>query len=1150
MDSETQTLLRTTTGMEPLSTSAGIRALRWALSVGVEQVLIAEGDPGRIRKFLNNGSETEVTEKTSDSGQSDNTQIDTNELEYALQDKLKHLVAVTTRFDVQHVGIDESFENYGIDSILITRMNRELAVHFDGLSKTIFFEYQTIKKLADFFVAEFAQEAAVWTGTSMNQLNRPLSNESSDVDSAPRVRVGSENQKQAELDTTIAIIGMSGRYPMANNLDEFWENLKEGRDCISEVSRWSLDGFFYPDKKKAEQEGGSYSKWGGFIERADEFDPLFFNIAPRDARKIDPQERLFVQSCWEVLEDAGYTRRKIAEKHEGRVGVYAAITKTGYSLYGPDYWREGQSFRPFTSFSSVANRVSYLLDLKGPSMPIDTMCSSSLTAIHQACQELRLGHCELAIVGAVNLYLHPSNYVELCSDKMLSEDGKCRSFGADAAGFVPGEGVGSVLLKPLAKAKEDGDHIYALIRGSAINHGGKTMGYTVPNPSGQGEVVRAAIDDAGISARSVSYIECHGTGTELGDPIEIVGLTQAFAQDSSDKGYCQIGSIKTNIGHLEAAAGMAALAKVVLQMRNKKLVPSLHAEKLNPHIDFDATPFSCNRSLANWKPDHDSLIAGISSFGAGGSNAHIVIEEYCEDLGRDENFSGDNDLPFLIPVSARTELELAENVRKLVGFLRGADEKIDPVRHRARSTKQLLLNIAWTLQTGREAMNERLAVKADSIQGLLKTLEDYLEGKLSHGESVRGNVKKSRESVSALRDDEVNELIESRLAAGNYSGLLDLWVQGINVDLSLLYASMNPLLISLPTYAFARERYWIPELSSGDPVASFPKEYSSVLETNSDKESPGNRKLSEVYQSDWLSFQNEFDRAIGRVTMGQVGALGFFPKPEAKVADLAAQVGSSNGKWIQETMRMLERQNLVRFHDGNVSIVDMRPLDLESTWSQWDELKARWCRDSDKTARVNFVEAALRALPDILSGRRLATEILFPKSSFDLVEGIYKSNAVSDYFNDVLTDSLELFVQERIASDPNARIRIIEVGAGTGGTTAGVLRRLQPYSKNIEEYCYTDISKSFLMYARKNYGSANPYLSYKIFDAEIPLAGQEMEAGTFDVLIATHVLHVAKDMHAVMRNVKALLKTNGILLLNEMGGHTAFTHLTFGLLSG
>ena len=378
-------------------------------------------------------------------------------------------------------------------------------------------------------------------------------------------------------------------------------------------------------------------------------------MSPREAQSIDPQERLFIQACWETLEDAGYTSEQLAMQCYRKVGVFVGITKTGFNLYGSDLWKQNQGtdggkprpygphsqpLLPHTSFSSVANRVSYLLNLQGPSMPIDTMCSSSLTALHEAVQHIQRGECEMALSGGVNLYLHPVNYVELCAQEMLSVDGQCRSFGLGGNGFVPGEGVGVVLLKPLSRAIADHDQIYAVVRATGINHGGATNSYTVPNPVAQGELIRATLSKAGINARTISYIEAHGTGTELGDPIEITGLTQAFRKETQETEFCMLGSVKSNIGHLEAAAGIAGVTKIVLQMKHQQVGPSLHAKTLNPYINFAHTPFVVQQELADWKKPLVELNeerreyprrAGISSFGAGGANAHVVLEEYVSD---------------------------------------------------------------------------------------------------------------------------------------------------------------------------------------------------------------------------------------------------------------------------------------------------------------------------------------------------------------------------------------------------------------------------------------------------------------------------------------------------------------------------------------
>uniref|UniRef100_UPI0007A9364D Putative mixed polyketide synthase/non-ribosomal peptide synthetase n=1 Tax=Brevibacillus brevis (strain 47 / JCM 6285 / NBRC 100599) TaxID=358681 RepID=UPI0007A9364D len=627
----------------------------------------------------------------------------------------------------------------------------------------------------------------------------------------PTRSVAVQSEKQIAREP-IAIIGMSGRYPKARSLNEYWENLKSGKDCITEIpeERWSLDGFFEPDPDKAVAEGKSYGKWGGFVDGFADFDPLFFNMSPWEAMHFDPQERLFMESCWEVLEDAGYTRQQLAEKYNRRVGVFGGITKTGFSLYGPDLWKQGELIYPHTSFSSLTNRVSYFLNLQGPSMPIDTMCSASLTAIHEACEHLYNGDCELAIAGGVNLYLHPSSYVFLSALHMLSVDGQCKSFGQGGNGFVPGEGVGTVLLKPLSKAIADGDHIYGLIRGTSVNHGGKTNGYTVPNPTAQGELIRQALDKAGVHAKTVSYIEAHGTGTELGDPIEISGLIQAFRKDTQDTGYCAIGSVKSNIGHLEAAAGIAGVAKILLQMKHQQLVPSLHAKELNPNIPFSKTPFVVQQDLVEWKRPLMEVngvlrefprIAGISSFGAGGSNAHVVIEEYIPAVKERPSITVSPQNPAIIVLSAKNKERLIEQVQRLLASI-----------EKQSFTDVDLVDIAYTLQVGREAMEERLALMVSSLSELVEKLQSFLAGDDSIADLYRGQAKRSRETADIFAgDEELQEAIEKWMQRKKFAKLLDFWVKGLNMDWNKLYDDKKPRRISLPAYPFAREHYWLPK---------------------------------------------------------------------------------------------------------------------------------------------------------------------------------------------------------------------------------------------------------------------------------------------------------------------------------------------------
>ncbi|HEX6431736.1 MAG TPA: SDR family NAD(P)-dependent oxidoreductase [Niastella sp.] len=735
--------------------------------------------------------------------------------------KLKVLLAGVVQFNIELIDPKDPLENYGIESVMIVKLNNQLAELFGELPSTLLYEYQTLEALADYFIREHYNRSLAWTGLEIKVV----------ADTPARVTNAVETPKVSTITKTttvnngyvqdrepIAIIGMSGRYPGANDLNEYWENLKAGKDAVTEIpeERWRLDDFFHANSEQAASLGKSYGKWGGFINGFADFDPLFFNMSPKEARGTDPQIRLFIESCWQVLEDAGYTRQQLAELYNGNVGVFAGITRAGFYFYAPQLMKEGSYY--LNTMSAVANRASYILNLKGPSVPIDTMCSSSLTAIHEACESILTGRCEMAIAGGVNLLLHPAEYVILSANNFLSTDGRCRSFGAGGDGYVPGEGVGTVLLKRLSKAIEDKDPIYAVIKGTSINHGGKTNGYTVPNPVAQGELIRNALDRAGIDARHISYMEAHGTGTSLGDPIEITGLNQAFRADTNDVQYCSIGSSKSNIGHLEAAAGIAGVAKIVLQMKHQTLVPSLHAKELNPNIRFNKSPFFVQQSLTEWKQPLLEIdgrqqalprIAGISSFGAGGANAHVIIEEYIpENTAREEKESKPATRMAglaLVVLSAKNE----DRLKVYAGVLLHAIQQEQYADHQ-------LPDIAYTLQIGREAMDERLAIETSSVQDLQEKLKVFINGAQAGEGIFKGNIKAHKETIALLQDDvDMATTIRTWMTGKKYSKLLALWVKGLSINWKELYvnetASLFPRRLGLPGYPFDRKQYWVGE---------------------------------------------------------------------------------------------------------------------------------------------------------------------------------------------------------------------------------------------------------------------------------------------------------------------------------------------------
>lgn len=810
IDRETQQLLRQSTGLAAMETPAGIRAFYQGLAAGRDQVMVAAGERSRLQAFLTDA----LLQASAPPAQAVFRPLEAGLLREKTLYRLKVLFGEITKLSVGGIDENEPLEAYGIDSMMITRINRNLGGVFGELSKTLFYEYQTLAALAEYLIADHRTACARWTGLGEQapRLTDRLAAPSGVNAGRLPVREAAVAAPEQGTREPIAIIGLSGRYPQAKNPGEYWENLKNGKNCITEIpaERWSLDGFYHPDPHKAVAQGKSYCKWGGFIDGFADFDPLFFNMSPRETMSMDPQERLFIEACWEVLEDAGYTREQLAARYHRRIGVFAGITKTGFDLYGPDLWKHDEKVFPQTSFGSVANRISYLLNLQGPSMPVDTMCSSSLTAIHEACEHLQHQECEMAIAGGVNLYLHPASYRRLCAVQMLSTDGQCKSFGEDGNGFVPGEGVGCVLLKRLSGAVADGDHIYAVIRGTSVNHGGKTNGYMVPNPTAQGDVIRAALDKAGIDARTISCIEAHGTGTALGDPIEITGLTQAFRKNTPDNGFCALGSVKSNIGHLEAAAGIAGLTKIVLQMKHQKIAPSLHARSLNANIQFEQTPFAVQQELADWQRPVVEIDgqareyprrAGISSFGAGGVNAHVVLEEYISPEPETESVRITAQSPALVVLSARNEEQLKEQARRLLSAIQ-VESGVN------------LANLAYTLQVGRESMEERLGFLAGSVNELEEKLQQFVAGEESIEALYRGQVKSNKAALRVLAGDEdMASIMDAWISKGKYRNLLELWVKGLNLDWNKLYSDAKPQRMSLPTYPFAREHYWLKKTS-------------------------------------------------------------------------------------------------------------------------------------------------------------------------------------------------------------------------------------------------------------------------------------------------------------------------------------------------
>jgi len=494
----------------------------------------------------------------------------------------------------------------------------------------------------------------------------------------------------------VAIIGMAGRFPRAANLEEFWENLKQGVEGIAFLSDEDLEVVMDPQDLR----NPNLVKAKGVLDNVDLFDAPFFNISTREAQIMDPQQRLFLESAWNAIESAGYD----VSTYPGQIAVYAGVNTNTYLLSRLEQLGIRSAADYFTlslanEKDHLATRVSYKLNLRGESIAVQTSCSTSLVAVHLACQSLLSGQCDMALAGGVSIRLPQKAGYFFQEGMIMSPDGHCRAFDARAQGTVPGHGVGIVVLKLLAEAVRDGDNVRAIIRGSAINNDGHLkMGYTAPSVEGQTDVIAKALAIAGVDAETITYVEAHGTGTPLGDPIEIEALTRAFRQHTQRTGFCALGAVKSNIGHLDNAAGVAGLIKTVLALEHRQIPPTLHFEKPNPMIGFEHTPFMPNAILKDWHTDGFPRRAGVSSFGIGGTNVHVILEE----AGKLVASARARRQHEIITLSAKTASAVAKMAEELAQFLTEQPERE-------------LADVAYTRNVGRQVFPHKRFVVARSI---------------------------------------------------------------------------------------------------------------------------------------------------------------------------------------------------------------------------------------------------------------------------------------------------------------------------------------------------------------------------------------------------------------------------------------------------
>ena len=611
-----------------------------------------------------------------------------------LTDYLRDAVAEVTRVDVAEIRDDEGFFDLGMDSLMAVELRRRIE---QGVGKaipvTLVMDHPRLSDAATYLLGEVL-------GLSEQPTDRPP------------VSVVSTS-----ADEPIAIVAVSCRFPGAPNPEAFWEVLSGGVDVIREVpeDRFDIDEFYDPDP---ETPGTTYTRFGGFLDGIDGFDPEFFGISPREAVWIEPQQRLMLETAWEALERAGYSP---ATLRGSRTGVFAGVGANEYShlLSSESVDKLEPYFITGNALNAISGRVAFALGLEGPAVAVDTACSSTLVAVHQACQALRSGDCDMALAGGVNVLLSPVTTIAASRARMLSSVGRCKTFDASADGYVRGEGCGIVVLKRLSDAQRDGDRVCAVIPSSGVNQDGASSGLTVPNGGAQQRLIGTVLARAGLSGGDVDYLEAHGTGTPLGDPIEVQAAAAAYGDSRDADRPLLMGSVKTNIGHLESASGAAGLIKVVLSLQHGMLPRSLHFDTPSPHIPWDTLPVRVVDESMPWPANGRPRRAGVSSFGFTGTNAHVLIEEAPQSAPVD-TAAAPAQSAMVLALSARSPEALVALAQRYEAWL-GTNPDVG------------LADICLTAGTGRSHFEHRAALVVDSIQSAREGLAELAQNRLRPG---------------------------------------------------------------------------------------------------------------------------------------------------------------------------------------------------------------------------------------------------------------------------------------------------------------------------------------------------------------------------------------------------------------------------------
>lgn len=912
----------------------------------------------------------------------------------------------------------------------------------------------------------------------------------------------------------VAIIGAGCRFPRVTSVFEFWRRIADGEELIS---RFDADALQRAGVDPALLKRPDYVPAAAVVEEAERFEWQFFGYSRQEAENIDPQQRLFLMCAWEALEMAGYSPATLS----ARTGVIGSSRMSTYQLPQRQDAQQIVSPQVFQKLMGndkdyLATRVAYKLGLHGPAYTVQTACSSSLVATHLACEAIASGDAEMMLAGGASLSFPQQAGYFYREGMIFSADGHCRPFDADASGTLVGNGVAVVLLKRLDRAIEDGDPILAVIRGTAINNDGNDKaGYTAPSLSGQRDVIRDALALADVEADTIGLVEAHGTATPLGDPLEISALTEAWSPWSPQPQQTAIGSLKSNVGHLDSAAGIASLLKAGLAIWQRQIPPSLNFSRPNPAINFATTPFYVPQQLQPWQSETPRR-AAVSSFGIGGSNAHAILE-----AAPQANTSGNSSQPLHLLLSARSEKSLRALVQQHLLRLNDCEASFDAQAYSATSFFH------------RSLFNYRLLLSASDVDGWLALLLDI-------GDGVAAIQQVSGDAGIVAHHASTGTALPAELQA-QLGRTVPEW-RGL-----IASASQRSL---LPVTPFDGERCWhqnaeITASLSGD-------EPSSGRSTDNDG---GPRRWQALYASAQqtanergaeldLSLLEEEDRCVDALHQHYVSQMlqqmQLMQQPEQyfSIDELMtlAHIPPRYHELMQRLLRDLAASGVVqqRQQDDEIKYGELTPpaIDVDG-----------WLTRMRAAGYNNLAQLIARTGPQLgamLRGDVDPVSVVFPAASTADVEHMYREQPWSRYFNAIAAASMAT-----LASHSEQPIAILEIGAGTGGTSHGILQALPDGS--CEHYSYTDLGPLFLQRAREKF-AAYPFIDYLPFDMERPAQQQGLPRQQYDAIVAANVLHNAADLRQMLRNLKSVLKPGGLLLMREITAPKKLFDFVFGAL--